>query len=120
MLLNLSQFLLDHGLAVVSCACLGRSWRLSGACSDQVLSVLWFRNYLVVNVVDVTLDCDILGHPSDLSILCSSSASSVILCSSVCLQLLESDHWADGHVVSEPWVFTDLMKLHSLLRIGLQ
>ena len=87
--------------------------------------MLWLGDHLVVDVVNVSLDRDVLGLSSDLSVgaccTITSGSGALIVVSIVlsCLKLLQSDDWTNGRVVSEPRMIANLMQLHSLLCIRL-
>ena len=73
---------------------------------------------LVWHIFNIAFNCYVAGLPCDFVTICSGGSRAVL---SVRILLLlegfECDNRADGRVVTEPWVITDLFKAHSLLGV---
>ena len=69
--------------------------------------MLGFRDNLVVNIVDVTLDGDVLGLPRDLATRCRCALSSHTAISSGCLKRLKGDNGTDRRPIFVAHLFVD-------------
>ena len=92
--LHQGELLLDDTLSLVSSTSCRAIRILRSSLGDQILGMLWLGDHLVVDVVNVSLDRDVLGLSSDLYVgaCCTDTSGSgaLIVVSIVlsCLKLL--------------------------------